>query len=375
MPQQLPELAQVLADVEQLLRRYLVASDDQYVAIALWVAFTYCTPAFDFAPRLTFESPEKRCGKSRAQELLRKLAFRPVPTVNLSAAALYHLLPENPTDRPPTLLIDEADTIFKRSASGDEQNEALRGLLNAGFSRDNPVLRYDVSTRTTVPFQTFAPVSLAAIHALPDTVMDRSIVVRMRRKTRNEGVARFRQRTVSREAAPIADVLLSLAGPTLLDDLRNYVDGDQVAEIDEIHDRANDCWEPLVALADFAGGDWPVRARRSAVALTAPEDEAGRPSFGLRLLRVVRDVVTPYLGQDVPHFHTAWVLQEVRRRRESWDGLNEDSFPPLLTEYGVVKAKRRVPGHPNPVACFLTPSLQDAFDRYLTNEQDEGEAA
>lgn len=34
---------------------------------------------------------------------------------------------------------------------------------------------------------------------------------------------------------------------------------------DELDDRAQDCWEPLLAIADLAGGGWPVRARTDLV--------------------------------------------------------------------------------------------------------------
>ena len=54
-------------------------------------------------------------------------------------------------------------------------------------------------------------------------------------------------------------------------------------------DRAFDVWEPLLAIADLAGGEWPQRARAAAVALCArstSEDE----SIGVRLLSDLHDV-------------------------------------------------------------------------------------
>jgi len=38
---------------------------------------------------------------------------------------------------------------------------------------------------------------------------------------------------------------------------------------DELGDRAQDVWEPLLAIAELAGGDWPERARTAAVALSS----------------------------------------------------------------------------------------------------------
>jgi hypothetical protein len=56
-----------------------------------------------------------------------------------------------------------------------------------------------------------------------------------------------------------------------------------------VEDRAADCWEPLLAVADLAGGDWPKLARTAAVALVA----AGRiasVSLNIRLLSDLRTV-------------------------------------------------------------------------------------
>jgi len=57
---------------------------------------------------------------------------------------------------------------------------------------------------------------------------------------------------------------------------------------EELHDRAADSWEPLLAIADRAGGSWPMRARLAAVALSSEEDMPA--SAGIRLLADVREV-------------------------------------------------------------------------------------
>ena len=46
---------------------------------------------------------------------------------------------------PPTLLVDEADTIF--GGKNAEANEDLRGLLNAGHQRNPPAIRWDAGAR------------------------------------------------------------------------------------------------------------------------------------------------------------------------------------------------------------------------------------
>jgi hypothetical protein len=56
-----------------------------------------------------------------------------------------------------------------------------------------------------------------------------------------------------------------------------------------VEDRAADVWEALLAVADAAGGDWPDRARRSAVAHVA-DAKAAPPSLGVRLLADLQSV-------------------------------------------------------------------------------------
>src|SRR5205807_80312 len=42
---------------------------------------------------------------------------------------------------------------------------------------------------------------------------------------------------------------------------------------EELNDRAADIWEPLLALAELAGGEWPAKAREAAVCLSANAQE------------------------------------------------------------------------------------------------------
>ena len=58
-----------------------------------------------------------------------------------------------------------------------------------------------------------------------------------------------------------------------------------------VEDRAADVWEPLIAVADQAGGAWPERARGACLTLTgkAEADDAER-SVSLRLLADLRTV-------------------------------------------------------------------------------------
>lgn len=173
------------------LNRYVKFPDEQSaVGVALWIAATHAIECWNAAPRLVLNSPQKRCGKTRALDVIGGMSHDPLITVNAAPAAVFRSLNR---DRPPTLIIDEADAIFgtRRAA---EQNEELRALLNAGHQRNRPALRCVGPLHEPTEFPTFAMVALAGIGSMPDTITDRAVNIAMRRRTSGEAVAQFRSR-------------------------------------------------------------------------------------------------------------------------------------------------------------------------------------
>jgi putative DNA primase/helicase len=75
----------------------------------------------------------------------------------------------------PTLLIDEADTFLP-------ENEELRGILNAGHRCGAAAVRLVGDNHEARSFATYAPVAIALIGKLPDTLADRSVHVSLRRR-------------------------------------------------------------------------------------------------------------------------------------------------------------------------------------------------
>jgi Protein of unknown function (DUF3631) len=272
-----PEGAAILGQLHAVLTRYVILpSAEAAVAVVLWIAATHAQPAWAHAPRLVIRAPVKRCGKSRLLDIVEGTCHAPLITVNASPAAVYRAIG---TDLPPTLLVDEADTIF--GGKNADANEDLRGLLNAGHQRNRPAIRWDAGTRSLETIPTFAMAALAGIGAMPDTIEDRAVVIKMRRRAPGESVAPFRHRR-DRPA------LTSVAGQ-----LDRWL-GKHLAELEKaepatpLEDRAADTWEPLVAVADLAGGWWPGLARDAAVVLTADQDSEARTSDGIRLLADIR---------------------------------------------------------------------------------------
>ena len=148
--------------------------------------FTHAHDLRDYAPLLAVTAPTKRCGKTRLQETLARLVPRPQMISGITAALLPRLVEKHR----PTLFIDEYDA----QAAGDrEMAESLRGQLNSSFNKSSAaVLRL-----VPLPgggwderqFSTWAPTCVAGIGMVPDTVKDRSVVIRLLRKPAGEKVA------------------------------------------------------------------------------------------------------------------------------------------------------------------------------------------
>jgi hypothetical protein len=276
--------AALLNEVEAFHRRFNVFPHEAaYVAVALWDAHAHLLDCFDSTPRLAFLSPEPGSGKSRALEVVETLVPQPMTAVNASAAALFRSV-SNPNGRP-TILFDEIDTIFGPKA-GD--NEELRGFLNAGHRRTGVTYRCigDGGNQTVQAFPSYCAVAVAGLGALPDTIMTRSVVIRMRRRARNERVESFRARLHEAEGHKLRDRLAQWT-----EQARPSVMGAWPEMPDGVTDRPADVWEPLLAIADAAGGDWPRRAREACVSLVTASKANDKGSLGVRLLTDLRDHV------------------------------------------------------------------------------------
>jgi hypothetical protein len=286
-----PDGARLLNDIYSFVSRFVAyPSEAARVAHTLWIVHAHLMDRWEATPRLAFLSPEPASGKTRAIEITELLVPNPVSAVNVSPA---YLLRKVGNDEGATILFDEIDTVFGPKAKA---NEEIRGLLNAGHRRGAVAGRCVIKGKeiVTEEIPAYAAVALAGLGWLPDTIITRSVVVNMRRRHRGEHIEPFRRRIHEKEATPIR-----LAIETWAKGLDCEITWPELPG--EIQDRDADVWEPLVAVADLAGGNWPGRARSAAVALLTASKEM-EPSLGIRLgvigfLRLVRDR-TPLLTRS-----------------------------------------------------------------------------
>jgi len=276
-PRHSQHLAALLDATCEFLREYVVMSSAQADAATLWAAHTHAADAVETTPFLGVTSPTKRCGKTRLLDVLELVVARPWRTIMPSEAVLYRKIEAVS----PTLMLDETDAVFDKS---NGSTEPLRALLNAGNRRGTSVPRCVGPTQQLVDFATFCPKALAGIGELPDTVADRSILIRLARKRPDESTRRFRRREALEVAEPIAQELASWA-----QDAISELEAARPKIPDALDDRAEEAWEPLLAIAELAGGTWPERARRAARELSGGR-EAEDEALGPWLLRDIRDV-------------------------------------------------------------------------------------
>jgi len=280
------ETARLLAEVEAFVRRFVVLpSPAEYAAVALFVMHTHAFEAAHATPYLVVESPEKQSGKTRLLEVLALVCRRPVKVASITAAALFQTVARGH----PTLLIDEVDAIF---GGNGERNEDLRGVLNAGNAPGSPVIRGGKDGEP-VSYDVFCPKVLAGIATgrLPDTVRDRAVILSMDRKLRTEQVERLRRRRIQTDV----DKLCADLGAWAEQVSGVLVEYDLPEPLEQISDRLEEAWEPLLAIADLAGGEYAARARAAAVDLAVGVEGTATAShtllFALRGVFGARDKV------------------------------------------------------------------------------------
>jgi hypothetical protein len=358
--------AAILNDVAAFLGRFIAyPSQHAQVAHTLWIAHCHLMQCWESTPRLALLSPEPGSGKTRCLEISELLVPRAVETVNMSPAYLFRKIGAD--DGLPTLLVDEVDALFTGKSQAAEE---IRALLNSGHRRGATVGRCVIHGKkvSTEESPAFCAVALAGLGFLPDTLMSRSIVIRMRRRAPSEDVEPYRRRIHAPEGENLRDRLdgwATIIAPTIAGNWPTLPDG--------IADRTADCWEPLIAIADAVGGHWPDIARVAAVAFVSSAREAG-PSLGIQLLSDLREIF-----KNEKSLPTQQILERLHALPESpWNNLrgkplDDRGLAVRLRKYEIKPKVIRV-GTQTPRG-YERADLSDAWERYLPSPAQEAQQA
>jgi hypothetical protein len=310
-------------------------------------------------------SPTARCGKSLLMECLKNLVLNPWFIIEGSGATIMRQI----NLEPPTLLFDELDAIFR--SARDRSNETLRAILNAGFTRGAKVPRC-LGTEVR-EYDVFCPKVMAGIgDTLPTTVKDRSIRITLCRRRKDQVVERFRGDEVEEDAKAIVARLKSWAADAKV--IETLQAARPAAVPEELSDRACDISEPLLAIADLAGGPWPQAVREALrVMLGTTSDNHVEP--GVLLLQAIRDVFASTGQKQLP---TALIMRELGKREEEevwvtcWPraiAAGNTRGPAarmagLLKPFGISSGTIRLADGSTPKGYRLE-AFEDAFSRYL----------
>jgi putative DNA primase/helicase len=343
--------AALLDELADAIRRHVSMSDVARDATALWLLHAYLFDRFLVSPRLGVTSPVKGCGKTTLLDVLARLVPRPLPTANVTPAALFRVV----EGYQPTLLVDEADTFL-------HDNDELRGVLNSGHRKGGAVLRTVGDDHEPRAFSTYCPTAIALIGNLPDTLHDRSVHIELKRRLRSEPIEPYRS-----DRADHLDVLARKAVRWAKDH------GERIAATDprmpdNVVNRAADNWRPLLAAAQVAGGEWPERARKAALAAhnAAVGDEA---SWVELLLGDIRHTFGEQTGMSSAEL--VKVLVEIEGRPWAELGrtrkpLTQNRLAQMLRPLAITSENIRIGD--KVLKGYLRERFSEAFERYLRQD-------
>jgi hypothetical protein len=284
------EPAKLLTDIATTIRRFIVCNEEVAHAVALWVALTWFIDVIQVAPLAVITAPEKRCGKSMLLFLLGRLSARAITASSISPAALFRTIDA----WQPTLLIDEADAFMK-------DNEELRGLLNSGHTRDSAyVIRTVGENFTPTKFNTWGAKALAGIGHVADTLMDRAVILELRRKLPHEKTERLRH------AEPGLFEGLSSKLARFADDYSEQVRQARPPLPESLNDRAQDNWEGLLAIAMMGGEEW-LRIGTTAALKLSGGDSASQ-TIGTELLSDIQEI---FEEKHIDRISTAELIKSI----------------------------------------------------------------
>lgn len=339
---------ELLNEIRAIIAKHVIVEAEAIDACSLWVVLTYCYDVYSILPMLGITSPEKRCGKTTLLQVLAGLADRALPASNISPAAVYRTIEAYR----PCLLIDEADTFLK-------DNDELKGIINSGHTRDTAfTIRINPTTLEVERFSTWGPKAISLIGNLPETPEDRSISIRMKRKTSSEKVERL-PLTFKEDQADLRRKLKKWA----IDNME-VLKATQPTIPEVGNDRAVDNWTPLMVIAILAGGNWPEKTCKAMLAIEGKEDEV---SIMQVLLGDIQEIFNRSSYGKIPSRELVEGLIAIEDH--PWNDLRRGR---AITQNGLARLLKPFGIHPKPVRINETVSkgyhqeqFIDVFKRYI----------
>lgn len=342
---------ELLDEIKTTISQYIIADEQTIIASTLWATFTWFIDVVNYAPIANITAPEKRCGKSKLLGVLKRLSYKALSTSNISAPALFRLIELYK----PTLLIDEVDSFLAL-------HEEMRGIINAGFTRESAfIIRCAGDELEPTPFNVWGAKALCGIGKIADTLQDRSIILRLRRKYSGENIQDV-DRSNKKHWATLRAKLARFA-----QDNQQKVLLSNPAPIPQLNDRANDCWLPLLQVASIAGGHWLNSAINTALSINGAEEEP--ESVRVELLKDIKTVFdTKKIERIFSHDLVIALNEDNEANWCTWNkgrGITARNLAKILKEFNITSNTIRI-GVTERAKGYTKDQFSDAFTRYLS---------
>lgn len=339
----------LLNQIEHIIDQHIACDAHTRIATALWIVYTWAIENMQIAPIACITAPEKRCGKTQLLTLIGDLCYKPLPTSNITAAALFRSIQE----WSPTLLIDEADSFLK-------DNEDLRGVINAGHSRKNAyVIRCEGDDNKPTRFNVWCAKAISGIGHLPETIKDRSIILELRRKLPHEKKLRLRHADQSQWLKVKRQCLRWVQDNVqLIRTIRPELP-------EQLNDRAQDNWESLFIIAQVASQKWLEKANHAAMAINGVDVDT--PSISEQLLIDIRTIFNDIGEQKIFGIGLVEALNaDAENIWATWNRgqpITQSQLANRLKQFGIKSKDVRIGTIVK--KGYELKQFQDAFARYL----------
>lgn len=358
-----PQGPDILDSIATYFRQYLVCDDHQLTILSLWSACSQCNQHFAVAPYLDIRSAEPHSGKSLCLNLLNSFSgageagmfFSGVPAGSL----IQRFLPGRSSDQ-----IDPAHSkapLFKvllddcHHSFGPSERQPLLALLNSGSETSG------FFPHGEEDYYFFGPKAFAGNDPLPRSLAMRCIPIVLRRPKPSEKFIRADNQAIWDAAVALKTRLTNWLQQSS-DLLRQSARKELASLPPTLSPGQRKIAEPLIHIADLAGGSWPAKVR---VALAAVFDLADA-SPSLQMLCDVRSIF--HEKNNPEYLSTADLLAELRamesRPWSAWGPKSGRSVAFHLRPFGIGPRDLHY-GSPSSFKGYRIADFQDAWERYL----------
>lgn len=349
----------LLNQIKSRIKAFVVCEEHIAVATTLWCALTWFIDVVQIMPLAIITAPEKRCGKSLLLDMMSRFSFHSLLCSNISPSAVFRVIEEYR----PSLFIDEADSFFKN-------NDELRGIINSGHKKKQAyVIRNVGDQHEPNRFSTWGAKAIAGIGNLHETILDRGIVLNLRRKKSNEKVQRIplEDESIDKE---IRSKLLRFAN-----DFGSKMQNMCPVPVKSLNDRAQDNWWNLLLIAGFVGEDWRKRTEEAAMWISKQAEEPSSKS--IQLLYDIKQIFFDPTSKNRLKLSSADLVEELcEDETKPWSTYNRDK---RITQKQIANLLKRFKINPKNINFnsqnnqilkgYDLKSFEDVFERYLPQDE------